>query len=158
MHSCIYQIMRSKDCERIDESNFYDHLDDIPADYVSDLDETDEDDYIKALPNFLPKSMFKCEGREITFLGGDKDYIGNWKERVKLAVDDKSTVCIVNGGAKWTYLYDLENAVNNMLDVDCRFFFNDDGYAIKSTEFIFDCMKMEPDTKLYVGAVIDYHF
>lgn len=151
MHSCIYQIMRSKDEERIDESDFYEHLDDIPADYVSDLDEDDEDDYIKALPNFLPQSMFKCEGREITFLGGDKDFIEEWKATVKNTVDG-----IVPG--EYQSLYELKKAVNNMLDVDSRFYFNEDGYAIESSEFILDCMKMKPGAKLYVGAVIDYHF
>lgn len=157
MHSCIYQIMRSKDEERIDESTFFEHLGDIPADYVSDLGEDDEDDYIKALPNFLPQSMFKCEGREITFLGGDKDFIEEWKAKVRQAVDDCSTESIVSGDSTWSYLYDLKEAVSNMLDVGCRFFDND-WYVKKSTEFILDCMKMEPGTKLYVGAVIDYHY
>lgn len=157
-NSCIYQIMHSTDCERIGESTFYEHLDKIPADSVRDLDEADEDDRIKKLPNILPQSMFKCEGREITFLGGDKSFIETWKENVKQTVDDCSTGNIISGGSTWAYLYDLKNAVSNMLDVDCRFYFDNDGYTIESTEFILDCMKMEPGTKLYVGAVIDYRY
>lgn len=151
MHSCIYQIMRSKDENRIDESDFYEHLDDIPADYVRDLDEDDEDDYIKALPNFLPQSMFKCEGREITFLGGDKDFIEEWKAKVKAAVDG-----VIPG--EWQPLYELKKVVNDMLGIACRFYSEEDGYVTESTEFILDCMKMKPGTKFYVGAVIDYHY
>lgn len=51
----------------------------------------------------------------------------------------------------------MKEAVSNMLDVGCRFFDND-WYVKKSTEFVLDCMKMKPGTKLYVGAVIDYHY
>lgn len=150
-------MMSSKNCGRISENVFYEHLDDIPADYVSDLSEEDENDYIAALPNILPATMFKCEGREITFLGPDRKLIEQWKGRIHQKVEDLTTDTIANGGNAWDYLSNLENAASNMLDVCCRFYFDDDGYAMKSTEFILDCLHMAPGEKLYVGAVIDYH-
>lgn len=159
MHSYIYQIEDRpvQQDDRISENYFYDHLDDIPADYVSDIEADEEEEAIGYLSDILPQSMFRCEGREITFLGGDAKFFDEWKEKVEKALLKNSSSDIANGNISWRYLYALSNAVNNVLDVNTRFYTTDDGYCTKSTEFILGMMHAAPGTKLYVGAVIDYH-
>lgn len=160
MYSYIYQI-ESGPCqkdERVSESDFYEHLDDIPADYVNGVTEDDEKKAIGYLSDLLPKSMFKCEGREITFLGGDEKFFDQWKKKVEKSLHGESSTDIANGRVAWSYLYKLQRVVENVLDLDIRFYSQEDGYCKKSTEFILGMTRAEPGTKVYVGAVISYHY
>lgn len=161
MHSHIVQIENHPvtEDERMREDVFYDYLGDIPADYVDEIDKEDEEEFVNdTLPRLLPQSMFKCEGREITFLGGDVSWMEDWQNKIREELAKGNPSKLVKGGLPFLYLYKVKKAVTNALDIDTRFYCNEDGYCQESTEFIFDRLHLEPGTKLYVGAVIDYHY
>lgn len=161
MHSYIYQITtekQEKDCF-ITPYTVNDNPDHF--DYTDELDSEKEiDSAIKNLANILPKTMFECNGREITYKGYDPKVIEEWQESMKEAIDCCSPKAF--NATKFSpsmYLYRIKTAVYELIDSSSLFVTDDSLSTIKNTEFILDCISLlSPGDKLYVGGVLDYHF
>lgn len=145
--------------DRISETTFYDRLGDIPADYVSDLTSGQEADFINnELPHLLPASMFQCNGRELTFLGVDAEWVRSWQQKVSDELFKVKPDEVAKKDFSGFYPYRVGRAVKNALDIGTRFYSCDDGYIKESTEFLFDLFRLPAGTKIHIGAVLDFHY
>lgn len=155
MHARIWQVSTKpvEDDERLSESSFYDNTGDF-ADYVSDMTRTEEEEDIKDwLPRIL-KGLFVCNGRELTFVGS-KEFIQEWRKAIKESVeilDDSNMLVFPN-------LYKVERVVKEThMRVGHRFAF-DSSLPEEYGDFVRDAYNnLAPGDKIYVGAVIDFHY
>lgn len=153
MHSKIYQISSEPITNHINKEEFNncDWLD-----YVGD--ELEDDERLDCIKRFFEDyfgGMFSVDGDAITF-NGLGDFISQWNKAIRdkalELTDDKvdgRALYQISKIAKCTHLY-----------TDSRFYIEDwNGYAAECGDFIeYLDKRFKKGDRIYVGAIIDYHF
>lgn len=160
MHSRIFQISTmqiekgnylNEDTLYQGECSFYDYCADID-------DETRKRDIAYLVNNVLPKGMFELISEDaIRYNGG----IEQWKEEYVANLRKNAAAVTVDNMLEWSTTYNLQKAIENPLNVPYHFYLDGDGcqsFAEQSFAFMSFVCTLEPDTILYIGGVIDYHF
>lgn len=162
MHSKIYQIteVRIDKDKFITECTFIDERYDF-YDYCADIDEDDRNHAIESLPKkLLPTGMFTLVADEkdtLIYNGGADEWKENW---VKL-INQKAKAITPENVTEWIgEAYTLEKELLNPLGIDSRFvtdtFPSND--VLQSGDFMKMICGLEPGAKLYIGAVVDFHW
>lgn len=161
MHGLIYQISDvpvAKDdyieSSELEEGDLFD--------YCSEVSAREMESAINSLPKELPATMFSCNKREITFLGGDKQFIQDWQVKLHKQIEHVQPEDLAEGRQGTTlYLYQIEKILENVLGTSVLFVDKDYNgcYPVKSTDFLFDCIaRFSRGDKFYIGGILDYHF
>lgn len=160
MHSRIFQIST----EPISKENYLnedtlEQGDFAPYDYCSEINAEQRRWNIKRLVNeVLPKGMFELTSEDTMRYNGG---IEQWKEEYVANIRAKAEAINVDNMLSWNTRNELEKAIKNPLRTDNHFYLNGDGcqsFAEESFAFMDFVCSLEPDTILYIGGVIDYHF
>lgn len=160
MHSRIFQISTMK----IEKDNYLNENtlpqgDCSPFDYCADIDsETRKEDIAYLVNHVLPKGMFELISEDtMRYIGG----IEQWKEEYVANIRKNAGAVTVENMLEWSITYNLQKAIVNPLDVAYQFYLDGEGcqpFAEQSFAFMSFVCTLEPDTILYIGGVIDYHF
>lgn len=158
MHANIWQLA-TKPIDEDDyasKSCFYDNTSDF-ADYVSiNNEDVIERDINEWLPRILD-GLFTCNGRELTFIGS-AEFLTKWNDALKKSVEILDNENIL----KFPNLYNVEcMAKYTHKDVYHRFVVEEYFGSFPETygDFVtYAYGNLKPGDKLYVGAVIDFHY
>ena len=161
MHSTIFQITKT----RVEKENFLneDTLmqgDNSHFDYCAEMDDKVRKEEIAYLGNhILPKGMFELTSEDTILYKGGAD---KWKEDFVSEIRKKAEAITPDKVQDWIGpVYQLEKFLKDPLDTGYWFYTDAEGvqsYAEQSYEFLREVCDLEPDTTLYIGGVIDYHF
>lgn len=161
MHSTIFQITKT----RVEKENFLneDTLmqgDNSHFDYCAEMDDKVRKEEIDYLVNhILPKGMFELTSEDTILYKGGAD---KWKEDFVSEIRKKAEAITPDKVQDWIGpVYQLEKFLKDPLDTGYWFYTDAEGvqsYAEQSYEFLWEVCDLEPDTTLYIGGVIDYHF
>ena len=161
MHSTIFQITKT----RVEKENFLneDTLtqgDNSHFDYCAEMDDKVRKEEIDYLVNhILPKGMFELTSEDTILYKGGAD---KWKEDFVSEIRKKAEAITPDKVQDWIGpVYQLEKFLKDPLDTGYWFYTDAEGvqsYAEQSYEFLREVCDLEPDTTLYIGGVIDYHF
>ena len=161
MHSTIFQITKT----RVEKENFLneDTLmqgDNSHFDYCAEMDDKVRKEEIDYLVNhILPKGMFELTSEDTILYKGGAD---KWKEDFVSEIRKKAEAITPDKVQDWIGpVYQLEKFLKDPLDTGYWFYTDAEGvqsYAVQSYEFLREVCDLEPDTTLYIGGVIDYHF
>ena len=161
MHSTIFQITKT----RVEKENFLneDTLmqgDNSHFDYCAEMDDKVRKEEIDYLVNhILPKGMFELTSEDTILYKGGAD---KWKEDFVSEIRKKAEAITPDKVQDWIGpVYQLEKVLKDPLDTGYWFYTDAEGvqsYAEQSYEFLREVCDLEPDTTLYIGGVIDYHF
>ena len=161
MHSTIFQITKT----RVEKENFLneDTLmqgDNSHFDYCAEMDDKVRKEEIDYLVNHsLPKGMFELTSEDTILYKGGAD---KWKEDFVSEIRKKAEAITPDKVQDWIGpVYQLEKFLKDPLDTGYWFYTDAEGvqsYAEQSYEFLREVCDLEPDTTLYIGGVIDYHF
>lgn len=161
MHSTIFQITKT----RVEKENFLneDTLmqgDNSHFDYCAEMDDKVRKEEIDYLVNhILPKGMFELTSEDTILYKGGAD---KWKEDFVSEIRKKAEAITPDKVQDWIGpVYQLEKFLKDPLDTGYWFYTDAEGvqsYAEQSDEFLREVCDLEPDTTLYIGGVIDYHF
>ena len=161
MHSTIFQITKT----RVEKENFLneDTLmqgDNSHFDYCAEMDDKVRKEEIDYLVNhILPKGMFELTSEDTILYKGGAD---KWKEDFVSEIRKKAEAITPDKVQDWIGpVYQLEKFLKDPLDTGYWFYTDAEGvqsYAEQSCEFLREVCDLEPDTTLYIGGVIDYHF
>lgn len=161
MHSTIFQITKT----RVEKENFLneDTLmqgDNSHFDYCAEMDDKVRKEEIDYLVNhILPKGMFELTSEDTILYKGGAD---KWKEDFVSGIRKKAEAITPDKVQDWIGpVYQLEKFLKDPLDTSYWFYTDAEGvqsYAEQSYEFLREVCDLEPDTTLYIGGVIDYHF
>lgn len=161
MHSTIFQITKT----RVEKENFLneDTLmqgDNSHFDYCAEMDDKVRKEEIDYLVNhILPKGMFELTSEDTILYKGGAD---KWKEDFVSEIRKKAEAITPDKVQDWIRpVYQLEKFLKDPLDTGYWFYTDAEGvqsYAEQSYEFLREVCDLEPDTTLYIGGVIDYHF
>lgn len=162
MHSCIFQV----GTKPISEDNFYkpeylyENSSDF-ADYIGDeYTEEKRADCIKDLAKEL-EEIFTLDEKELFFTKKDKASFDKFLEKWAKAIKDSAAKIDKSSVLRGTSRYKVESACNEThLMSSFRFVIEDynGGYAAPMSELIEYVSDMRKGRKIYIGAVIDYHF
>lgn len=160
MHSRIFQISTT----RVDKENYLneDTLqqgDGSFYDYCAKIDDEERKQDIADLVEYaLPKGMFELTSNDtIRYNGG----IEQWKEEFVANIHKKAEAITTENMQEYMPIYNLKEALQNPLNTGYHFYLDGDGcqtFAEPSFAFMEFICTLEPDTTLYIGGVIDYHF
>jgi hypothetical protein len=160
MHSSIFQISTQPIGKEnyIDENTFIDG-DFSFYDYCANMSDEQHKEEISDLVEYkLPKGMFELTSEDtILYKGG----VEQWKKEFVANIHEKAETLTVENMLEWRPLYNLEQAIENPLDTNYRFYLDGDGnqsFTEASFAFMEFVCGLEPDTTLHVGGVVDYHF
>ena len=106
----------------------------------------------------LPKGMFELLYEDTMRYNSG---IEQWKEEYVVNIQKKAEVLTAENMLTWSVTYNLKQAIENPLDVAYHFYLDGDGcqsFAESSFAFMAFVCTLEPNTILYIGGVIDYHF
>ena len=161
MHSTIFQITKT----RVEKENFLneDTLmqgDNSHFDYCAEMDDKVRKEEIDYLVNhILPKGMFELTSEDTILYKGGAD---KWKEDFVSEIRKKAEAITPDKVQDWIGpVYQLEKFLKDPLDTGYWFYTDAEGvqsYAEQPYEFLREVCDLEPDTTLYIGGVIDYHF
>ena len=161
MHSTIFQITKT----RVEKENFLneDTLmqgDNSHFDHCAEMDDKVRKEEIDYLVNhILPKGMFELTSEDTILYKGGAD---KWKEDFVSEIRKKAEAITPDKVQDWIGpVYQLEKFLKDPLDTGYWFYTDAEGvqsYAEQSYEFLREVCDLEPDTTLYIGGVIDYHF
>lgn len=161
MHSKVFQITTTrvnKDCYLNEDT--LTQGDNSHFDYCAEIDEEERKYHIEVLVNhILPKGMFELVSEDtIRYIGGaekwQEDFVAGMRNKMEAVTPDKVLEWIGP-------VYQLEKYLKNPLDTAYWFYMDEEGmqsYAEQSYEFMREICGYKPDTLLYIGGVIDYHF
>lgn len=156
MHSNIIQISKNpiEEEEWVSPSNFYENSDDF-ADWIGD--EYDEEDRKAEIENLVScfDGVFTLEDDHLVF-NGLGEFTKEWYEYIRECVAQ-----LKDGKVDDKKLFKIKKAVERThLGIYSRFYIEDwNGYAAPAEDFIDYLQKqMKVGDRLYIGAVIDYHF
>ncbi len=158
-HYSIYQIEKEpveKECY-INESDFYDEAQSGWADWFHDLNEREQEIQIEYLSKSSGiRELFRIEGREMTFLGGDS-FMEKWFNEIKTLSNELTIDSFKND---YLSTWDLEKTINQThLRMFDRIYGFEGDYAITFGDFVWSvCKNLKPGDKLYIGGVVDFHF
>ena len=156
MHSNIIQISRNpiEKEERVSPIDFYENSSDF-ADYIGDeYDDEERKSVIEAIPKWFD-GIFSLEGDHLVF-NGLGDFVKDWYRYIGECVAE-----LKDNEVEDMKLYRIKKAVEHThLDIWSRFYIeNWNGYAAAAEDFIdYLANRMKQGDKLYIGAIIDYHF
>lgn len=162
MHGYIYQIsdkpIEADDfIKEIDFENVSNNFD-----YCKNIDKEVEEKAINiTLKRILPKTMFKCDGRKIIFLGGDENLFIEWREKVINMIVTKTPHEMATEDSGNSFVFRLTDLIEDILDTMTLFVDKENTgfFTEKSTEFVFDCIgRFKPGDVFYIGGVLDYHW
>ena len=161
MHSTIFQITKT----RVEKENFLNEdtlmqWDNSHFDYCAEMDDKVRKEEIDYLVNhILPKGMFELTSEDTILYKGGAD---KWKEDFVSEIRKKAEAITPDKVQDWIGpVYQLEKFLKDPLDTGYWFYTDAEGvqsYAEQSYEFLREVCDLEPDTTLYIGGVIDYHF
>ena len=142
-------------------SDFYDNSSDF-ADYIGDeIDGSDRRENIGYLADTL-SDIFDFDKRSCVLVYKGEEAMKNFKVEWVAAIREKAEVLTADNILDWHKRYQLEKlCCKTHLDICYRFCIVDwcGGVAEPMEDLIgFVAQKMKKGDKLYVGAVIDYHF
>lgn len=161
MHSKIFQITKT----RVNKDNYL-NKDTIMqgdysfCDYCAEIDDEERRFHIDNLVNnILPEGMFELISEDtIRYNGGAEQ----WRETFVNDIRYRAEAITPDSVQEWVGpVYRLEKFLKNPLDTVYRFYMDEEGVqccAEQSYEFLRQVCEFEPDTELYIGGVIDYHF
>lgn len=156
MHSCIFQVSAEpiKECDYISPCLFYENCGDF-ADYIGDpITGDDRLDNIRYIFESFG-DMFNVDKDVITF-NGLGSFVKEWNEYIRelsSKLDDNEykdrNIWMIRNACKETHL-----------EICSRFLIEEwNGWAGPASDLIgFLQYRVKPGDKLYIGAVIDYHF
>ena len=161
MHSRIFQVSTSPILvdERDTPCCFYENSSDY-ADYIGDAIEGKErKDDIKSLAETLG-DLFDLDktGRCLVYKGGMDEFKREWAETIRKAAEEVTGDNILESSPRYTV-----RMICNETHLSCSYRFKIEGwtsYAAPMDDLIewIAYKKFKPGKKLYIGAVIDYHF
>lgn len=162
MHSTIFQI-----AEQPIGTDEYVGIDHVEAgemtsiDYCREVSQSERAKLIKTLAHrILPAGMFSVnpDGETLTYKGGftewSKEYTASLHEKAEAIIETNVFKCA--GSA-----YRLQKAIANPLDTDTLFITNYTegmGVAERSRQLMRLIGSLQIGAKLYIGAILDYHF
>ncbi len=162
MHSTIYQI-----AERPILPDEYVGADNVEAadmtmiDYCQEVSKEERAELIKALvERILPAGMFSLnpDGESLTYKGGftewSREYAATLHEKAA-AIDETNLFKYVGP------VYRLQKAIANPLATDALFITSiagDSCFADRSRELMRLIGNLQIGARLYIGAILDYHF
>lgn len=159
MHSLIIQL----DEKPVDSKNWLRESDLDDIDYIDYVDPCYGKGRIEAFEHFvkcvLPQEMFTVEQEDecfcLIYKGGVAEYSKRWLQRLR----DKVNVLTPENVFRFPALDEIKRVLSRALG-DTLFVMNGwtDRYPEESTEFLAYLSTLKPGTKLYVGALFDYHF
>lgn len=160
MHSRIFQISTTRvekenylneDTLQQGDGSFYDYCANIG-------DEERKQDIADLVEYALPKGMFELTSDDtICYNGG----IEQWKEEFVANIHKKAEAITTENMQEYMPIYNLKEALQNPLNTGYHFYLDGDGcqtFAEPSFAFMEFVCTLEPNTTLYIGGVIDYHF
>lgn len=162
MHSKIFQISNkpiSKDeyCSPVD---FYENSDDF-ADYIGDEmeDENEKREYIKGLAQCMEGVFTLNSDCSMTYVSEEKlrEFKQKWVDYLRSMVNELTADNILSDHR----LYRLRKAAERThVDRCSRFYINEwNGYAGAMDDFVeFIDHQLKPGDRIYVGAIIDFHW
>lgn len=160
MHSKIFQISTSP----IDKEDYaspcryYDNSQEF-ADYIGDEEEGERrEDYIKYLAELL-SDLFSYDGKAFVYKG--KTALRKFKRKWALAIRDFASKLTANNILSDCNLYHLRSlAKDTHLDTSFRFDIEEwNGWAGPMYDLIdYAEYNLKSGDRIYIGAVIDYHF
>lgn len=162
MHSTIFQVATEKISEEnfISERTFFDG-DYSFLDWCADIPKDEQEEVInQLLEDLLPKGMFSrdmTEPRTIIYHGGADIWRQKWVERIH----EKANAITTENIMRWNgTAYHLELELTNPLDIGSRFVTTafESSDAVKSGEFMQMVCSLQPNTKLYIGGIVDFHW
>lgn len=156
MHSNIIQISKNpiEKEELVNPIDFYENSSDF-ADYIGDeKDEEQRQEVIEWMAEDFD-GIFSLEGDHLVF-NGLGDFTKRWYDYIR-----ERTSQLKDGEVDDMKLYKIKTAVERThLEIYSRFYIeNWNGYAAPMEDLV-DYLKnrMKQGDKLYIGAIIDYHF
>lgn len=162
MHSVIYQISDQPIAkeERIGIDNI-EAGDMTSFDYAYEISEEERKECIRDLvERILPKGMFTLgeDGETLVFQGGLAEWRKGYFDTIRCKVEEIDEENIL----KWVgTTYQLQKSILNPLATDTLFitdFANNYGLAERSRELMTMIGNLQTGERLYIGAVIGYHF
>lgn len=130
-------------------------------DYATLIDDENRYSVLKnSTRNFCSRIGLRLnpDGESFTFIGGLDDFLSNHVRRIHNLA---STVSAYNYFKHLGPLSHLENCIHNPLDTSILFvtdYVNRAGCANTSAEFLTFIRDLKIGEKIYVGAVLDYHY
>lgn len=161
MHSKIFQIGKKPiDKDEYDSpSDFYDNSSDF-ADYIGDpVGDEDRDEYVGYLAHAL-RGVFKPAGRDcLVYLGENalRTFLQEWADKIKCMANELTADNIL----KNLRLYNIRATTNDThRREDFRIHIEEwNGWAGPFGDIIeWAACQLKEGDKIYVGAIIDYHF
>lgn len=162
MHSIIFQISDQPIAK--DERIGIDHIeggDMTSFDYAYENSEEEREECIHDLvERILPKGMFTLgeDGETLIFQGGFTEWRKSYLDIIRGKVEEIDEENIM----KWVGpAYQLQKAILNPLDTDALFitdFANGYRLAERSRELMTIIENLQTGERLYIGAVVGYHF
>ena len=162
MHSIIFQISDRPIAK--EEHIGIDHIeggDMTSFDYAYEISEEERKKCIRDIvERILPKGMFTLgeDGETLVFQGGFTEWRKSYLDIIRGKVEEIDEENIM----KWVGpAYQLQKAILNPLDTDALFitdFANGYGLAERSRELMTMIGNLQTGERLYIGAVMGYHF
>ena len=160
MHSIIFQITKKQvNKNELLSANTILQGEGTPYDYCSEInDDERKKNIFNLITNVLPKGMFEFISQDVIEYKGGAD---QWKKECVKNIQDTAKKLNADNITDWTGpIYKLDKMVNNPLNTDYQFYFDEKGiqnYAEKSYELLRFVSTLETGSILYIGGVIDYH-
>lgn len=161
MHSKIFQITTKKVSKEawLNEDTLYQgEMSDF--DYCAEIDDELRRESIHALwRKLFWTRMFELTSEStILYKGGAEE----WKKKFVESLHYKVSEVKPENVCEWVGpLYRLEKYISNCLDTSFKFYTDEQlecCSACESTDFMLWVCKLEPNTTLHIGGVIDYHY
>lgn len=162
MHSCIFQVGTKPIPEYnfCQPEDFYENSSDF-ADYIGEKYTGEERaDCIKELAKEL-EEIFTFDEKELSFTKKEKAAFDKFLEKWVKAIKDSAVKIDKSSVLRSTNRYEVESACNETHLMSCFRFvieYYSVGYAAPMSELIQYVSDMRKGRKIYIGAVIDYHF
>lgn len=157
MHGRIYQILTKPlpESEWLTAEDFYDY-NDPTIDYIQSSSCLRTED-LQFLCDILPESLFKMEGDTIEVTTDGHTFMEEVFHRLQ---DDISELQLyINEPKKISMLlYKISRYCDHLFGRSVMFFLDGAFYASSSTDFIMDSLIYHSGQKLYVGAILDFHY
>lgn len=161
MHNVIFQISTEPiDKDLYIDTDLIEAGETVSIDYAYSIAQDKRQVSVNRLLRVLPQDMFTLDkdGNALVYNGG----FDVWKKSYAQLLQSKAAAITQENVMKWTGpTCQLQKAIVNPLETDCLFVVDfGSGYSLaeRSKELMLMVEQLEAGQRIYIGAILGYHF